>query len=698
MLKGRNIILGICGGIAAYKSVTLLRLLQKAGAEVQVVITPAGKEFITPVTLSALSRRPVVSEFFTANTGEWHSHVDLGLWADLMVIAPATASTLAKMAAGVADNMLVTTYLSAKEPVMVAPAMDLDMYRHPTTQRNLEQLKRDGVMVVEAESGYLASGLEGKGRMAEPEEILAAIEKFFAAEEDFNGKKVMITAGPTYEKLDPVRFIGNFSTGKMGYAIAGEFARRGADVTLVSGPVSDSLKAEYEGLGIKRVDVESARDMHHVAMEAFPGSDVAVFAAAVADYRPEHCADSKIKREGTDEQIVKLMKNPDIAADCGRNKRDGQISVGFALETDSGLDQARRKLDNKNLDMVVLNTLQDAGAGFGTDTNVVTLVSREKEERKPLRSKKDVARDIVDAVLKMMCSLLLAFFGMLSAEAQEFRATVEVNSQKIEGTNKSVFEQLQEALNSYMNETKFSNATFSSTEKLECRMFFTVNEYADDRLKCDLQLQLIRPVYNATYTTTLFNFKDNKVEFDYREGDPIIYNEQFTENNLTAIIDFYANLFLAIDFDSFSPKGGQPFYDRAQTIVQNMQSSGESGWRTFDDTKNRAAVLGSYTDGNTSVLRQMLYDYHRKGLDEMVTSPDKGRAAITESLKGLKTVYDNSPMSVGLSIFRDSKLDELVNVYSKAPETERTTVYDLLQPIYPTESQRLNQIKNPEVK
>lgn len=288
--------------------------------------------------------------------------------------------------------------------------------------------------------------------------------------------------------------------------------------------------------------------------------------------------------------------------------------------------------------------------------------------------------------------------AVVTAQAQEFRANVEVNAQKIEGTNRSVFETLKEQITSYMNETKFSDATFGGVERLECTIYLTVSEYQDDRIKGDLQLQLIRPVYNSTYTTTLFNFKDTRVEFTYREGDQMNYNETQSESNLTAILDFYANLFLAIDFDSFSPKGGERFYERAQSIVQQQQSSGEIGWRTFEDTKNRAAVLSSYTDGNTSGIRDLLYNYHRKGLDEMVTSPDKGRGVITESLKEIKKIYDVAPMSVALSIFRDSKLDELVNVYSKAPETERKDVYDLLQPIYPTEGTRLNQIKNPEQK
>lgn len=298
--------------------------------------------------------------------------------------------------------------------------------------------------------------------------------------------------------------------------------------------------------------------------------------------------------------------------------------------------------------------------------------------------------------LRFMALTAIVTMAAVSARSQEFRANVEVNSQKVEGTNRNVFETLKEQITNYLNETKFSDATFSPTERLECTFYLTVSEYADDRMKCDLQMQLIRPVYNSTYTTTLFNFKDTRVEFDYREGDPLTYNETQPENNLTAILDFYANLFLAIDFDSFSPNGGERFYERAQSIVQQQQSSGEIGWRTFEDTKNRASLLSSYTDGNTSGIRNLLYNYHRKGLDEMVTSPDKGRNVITESLSEVKTIYDNSPMSVALSIFRDSKLDELVNVYSKAPESERVKVYDLLQPIYPTESSRLNKIKNPE--
>ena len=396
MLKGKHIILGITGGIAAYKSVYLLRLLIKAGAEVQVIITPSGKEFITPVTLSALSGKPVVSEFFSANTGEWHSHVDLGLWADAMVIAPATASSIAKMAHGVADNMLITTYLSAKAPVFIAPAMDLDMFAHPTTQNNIELLKSYGNHIIEPTSGELASHLVGKGRMAEPESIIEKLTAFFATGKDLQGKKMLITAGPTYEKIDPVRFIGNYSSGKMGYALAEEAARRGAQVTLVSGPVA--IRAKHSA--IKVIDVESAKQMYDKCVNIFPDVDITIMCAAVADYAPEKQSDVKIKREKDDIPVIKLVKNPDIAASLGKMKTEGQILVGFALETNNEETNAQDKMQRKNLDAIVLNSLNDSGAGFGTDTNKVTIFFADGNKKMyDMKSKAEVAKDIIDAII-----------------------------------------------------------------------------------------------------------------------------------------------------------------------------------------------------------------------------------------------------------------------------------------------------------
>ncbi|MDE6098977.1 MAG: bifunctional phosphopantothenoylcysteine decarboxylase/phosphopantothenate--cysteine ligase CoaBC [Muribaculaceae bacterium] len=395
-LKGKHIILGITGGIAAYKSAALLRLFVKAGAEVQVVITPNGKEFITPVTLSALSGKPVVSEFFSANTGEWHSHVDLGLWADAMVIAPATASSIGKMANGIADNMLITTYLSAKCPVFIAPAMDLDMMAHPSTQRNIELLRSYGNHIIEPAEGELASHLVGKGRMEEPENILAFIENFFSEEKPLEGLKALVTAGPTYERIDPVRFIGNFSTGKMGYAIAEALSRKGAEVVLVSGPT-----ALPEPVGVRTIRVESACQMLDVSRKEFDSCDIAVWTAAVADYAPAHPCNSKIKRQKAAIESIELVMNPDIAATLGQVRSSTQTLVGFALETDHGPENATKKLRSKNLDIVVLNSLEDSGAGFGTDTNKITIFDRcGSSESFPLKSKAEVAEDIVDYIIK----------------------------------------------------------------------------------------------------------------------------------------------------------------------------------------------------------------------------------------------------------------------------------------------------------
>ena len=391
MLKGKKIVLGITGSIAAYKACQIIRLLVKAGAEVQVVITPAGKEFITPITLSALTQKPVISEFFAQRDGTWHSHVALGLWADAMLIAPCTASTLGKMAHGVADNMLITTYLSMKAPVFVAPAMDLDMYAHPTTQQNLDTLRSFGNHIIEPQSGFLASGLEGKGRMEEPEKIVEVLDAFFSESSPLTDKSILITAGPTYEKIDPVRFIGNYSSGKMGFALAEECARRGAHVTLVAGPVA--IQAKHEN--IQRIDVESGEEMYQAAVQHFPDSDAAILCAAVADYRPAEQADKKLKREA-DDLLLRLVPTRDIAAELGRMKRKEQVLVGFALETNDEETNAQKKLEKKNLDFIVLNSLQNKGTCFRSDENQITILSRNGKKEYPKKPKTEVASDIID--------------------------------------------------------------------------------------------------------------------------------------------------------------------------------------------------------------------------------------------------------------------------------------------------------------
>lgn len=391
-----KIVLGITGSIAAYKACTLIRQFVKQGHEVQVVITPAGKEFITPITLSALTSKPVISEFFAQRDGTWHSHVDLGLWADAMVIAPATASTIGKMAHGIADNMLVTTYLSMKAPVFVAPAMDLDMWAHPSTQDNLQLLKARGVTIIEPASGELASHLVGKGRMEEPEKIAEVVLKHLEPLKPFSGRRILITAGPTYERIDPVRFIGNYSSGKMGFALAEECARRGAQVEMVCGPVQCTTQER----GITLTRVESAQQMWDAASRLFPDCDAAILCAAVADFTPEKVADNKMKREG-DGLVLRLKPTQDIARGLGEMKREGQKLVGFALETNDELAHAEEKLQRKHLDFIVMNSLNDEGAGFQHDTNKVTIITPTERLPFPLKPKREVASDIIDQLVKL---------------------------------------------------------------------------------------------------------------------------------------------------------------------------------------------------------------------------------------------------------------------------------------------------------
>lgn len=396
MLKGKKIVLGITGSIAAYKSCLIIRELKKKAAEVQVVITPAGKEFITPITLSALTQKPVISDFFSQKDGTWHSHVDLGLWADAMLIAPCTAATIGKLAHGIADNMLITTYLSMKAPVFIAPAMDLDMYAHPSTQANLAILEQYGNHIIEPQSGFLASGLEGKGRMEEPEMIVNALENYFSTSLSLKGKKIVITAGPTFERIDPVRYIGNYSSGKMGFSLAKQCVDRGADVTLIAGPVSMKCSSD-----IHRIDVESCEEMHAAAIEAFKNADIAILCAAVADFRPDNIAEKKIKR-GNESLMLQLQPTHDIADSLGKIKRKGQLLIGFALETNDEEVNARKKLKKKNFDFIVLNSMNNPGTCFQSDDNQITIITNDTTKVFEKKSKDKVADDIIDEIERLL--------------------------------------------------------------------------------------------------------------------------------------------------------------------------------------------------------------------------------------------------------------------------------------------------------
>ena len=688
ILNGKHIVLGVTGSIAAYKAAFLVRLLIKRGAEVQVVMTPAGKEFITPLTLSTLTRKPVVSEFFDRRDGSWNSHVDLGQWADAMLIAPCTASTIGKMASGVADNMLITTYYSMKAPVFIAPAMDLDMYRHPVTQHNLETLRSIGNIIIEPASGELASQLVGKGRMQEPEEIVAALEEYFTKQAQLSKKKVLITAGPTYEQIDPVRFIGNWSTGKMGFALAEECAQRGADVTLIAGPVN--LTTEHPN--IRRIDVKSAHQMYEAAMENFPGADAAILCAAVADFTPAVTSDTKIKRKG--DMTITLKPTEDIAAALGAIKRPDQRMVGFALETDNEASNAQGKLERKNLDFIVLNSLRDEGAGFGYDTNKVTLIDRKGSQELPLQSKKNVAKAIIDklaGLLFCLAFLLMPFKG----QAQELDPTLTVNTSKIQGTDKDVFKSLENAIKELLVHQVWTDYHFTDKERIQCNFNLMVNKYdaQTGKMECELTVQSSRPVYGSTYNTTVFNFRDTEVEFNYTEQDRLEYMPGMTpDNNLTAILAYYSLLIIGLDFDTMSPSGGTDILRQVENIAANAQSLG-SGWRSFDNQANRYAIITDYMNGTMADFRQLQYKYHRQGLDDMSANADRGRATITESLDLLKKAKQAKSTSALPTLFTEIKKTELISIYSAGIDKEKQMVKDLLSQVNPSLTNEWDAIK-----
>lgn len=688
-LLDKHFVLGITGSIAAYKAATLIRLLIKQGAEVQVVITPSGKEFITPVTLAALTSNPVISEFFSRRDGSWHSHVKLGEWADAMIIAPCTASTIGKLANGIADNMLATTYSSMKAPVFIAPAMDLDMFNHPATQKNIETLKSYGNIIIEPAEGELASKLMGKGRMEEPENIIKILEEYFSLQADLSKKKILITAGPTYEQIDPVRFIGNHSTGKMGFALADECAKRGASVILVTGPVNLTTTAP----NITRIDVTSAREMLEFTEKHFKECHAAILCAAVADFTPEQPANSKIKRK--EGMVLKLKPTVDIAATLGAQKKPSQIVAGFALETDNEIVHARNKMIKKNLDFIVLNSLRDPGACFGHDTNKVSIIDSNNCNTLPLKSKKEVAKDIVNKLSGLLISILLLICSFSVTVAQELNATVLVNSSKIPGTNKDIFTLLQNSLSDFINNRIWTSYNFSTNERISSNFNIIVNKYdiGSEKFECELIVQSSRPVYNSSYNTTVFNYHDTKFDFTYKEQDRLEFNENSVNNNLTAVIAFYCYLIIGIDMDTMSPKGGSETLQQAENVANYAQSLG-SGWRPFDSDKSRFSIINDYLNGNLASFRDLQYVYYRKGLDEMAQNSERGRATITESLELLSKTKIAKSTSLLPILFTEIKKDELVNIYSKGLDKERENVANLLLNINPSLSTSWNVIKN----
>ena len=678
MLKGKKIVIGVTGSIAAYKAAILVRLLVKQGAEVQVVMTPSSREFITPLTLSTLSGRPVLCDFFNSGSGEWHSHVELGLWADAMIIAPATAATIGKMAGGIADNLLVTTYLSMKAPVFVAPAMDLDMFAHPSTQHNLQVLRSYGNHIIEPAAGELASHLCGKGRMEEPENIVAALKDFFLAGNSLAGKRILITAGPTYEKIDPVRFIGNYSSGKMGFALAAECAARGADVTLVAGPVS--LKTPHAA--ITRVDVESAEEMYKAATEAFPSCDAAILCAAVADYHPATRADKKIKRTG-EGMTIELEANKDIAAALGRQKSAEQRLVGFALETNDGETNAREKLAKKNLDFIVLNSLADKGAGFAYDTNKVSIISNEGVTEYPLKSKLEVARDIISHLSRLLLvAVMLLLPSAVMASGEELNAKVTLNRSKVQSADSEVFEQLQDGITQFLNERKWTVNSYEEHERIDCTFGFVVENYSPDgSFTCSLMVQATRPVYGSTYNTTTFKYEDKAITFTYQPFDRLDFNEDNLDNNLTAVLAFYAYMVIGFDMDSMGDLGGSEWLNKALNIANNAQTLGDAGWRASSSDNNRYSIIDDYMNGALEPVRKLMHKYHRFGLDVMYKNAANGRKAVGECMTMLKQAYDDRSLSYFPKLFLEYKNDELLNIYSQGSIKERMDVQKIVTTI-----------------
>jgi phosphopantothenoylcysteine decarboxylase/phosphopantothenate--cysteine ligase len=576
-----------------------------------------------------------------------------------------------------------------KAPVFIAPAMDLDMYAHPSTQRNVEILRGYGNIVLEAASGELASHLNGKGRLEEPENIIRALKDFFFAGSELKGKRVLVTAGPTYEKIDPVRFVGNYSSGKMGFAIARECAERGASVTLLAGPVS--LATPHPS--IKRVDVESANEMYEAAVSEFPSFDVAVLSAAVADYRPAVQASEKIKRTSSG-MTIEMEANRDIAAALGGMKKEGQCLVGFALETNNGEMNANAKLQKKNLDFIVLNTLEDKGAGFAHDTNKVTIIDRNGKEEYPLKSKKEVAKDIVSHIVKFFMLFLVMLLPVAaSAEGEELNAKVTLNASKVQGSDTEVFEQLENSLSEFINNRKWTANTYEEEERITCNFTFIVNSYSNDgSFDCSLMVQAARPVYGSSYQSTLFMYEDKSIKFTYQPFDRLEFIEDNLDNNLTAVVAFYVYMIIGMDMDTMGELGGSEWLNKSLNIANNAQNLGDAGWRAGSGNSNRYSIIDDYMNGAMEPVRKLMYRYHRLGLDTMYRNADNGRKEITESFDLLKKAYEDRPLAYFTKLFTEYKVDEIVNVYSKCTAEEKKSVVEILSSINPSLSTEWDKI------
>lgn len=697
-LEGKHILVGISGGIAAYKIPDLIRRYVKCGAEVRCVATRNALNFVTPLTLETVSQNAVYTDVFHSPETRTTAHISLADWADVFVVAPATANVIGKMAAGIGDDALTTQMLAFRGPALIVPAMNEGMWNNPIVQRNIGILRDTaGMTIMLPAAGELACGTCGTGRMPEPQEILTATNDMLAPQ-DLTGKSILITAGPTQELIDPVRYISNFSTGKMGYALADECRARGARVTIVSGPVSTT--AQHGDINI--IPVTSAKQMYKAAMHEQQENsyDGVILCAAVADYLPSKTCDKKIKRND-DSVTLELSATEDIARAIGQNKREGQWLLGFALETDNEQANAQKKLESKNLDYIVLNSLNDDQAGFGYDTNKVTLLSRSGNKAVlPLMDKRSVARKIMDYVLGL-CMALLLFVMPLNTTAQELNCRVTINSDQIQGSNKQVFNTLQNSISEFLNNRRFTNQTVTQQEQIESNMLIVVNGYdqSTNMFSCEMTLQSRRPVFETSYTTTILNHKDNQFNFQYAEFDQLEFQPNTFTSNLTALLTFYAYLIIGFDADSYSPMGGSPYFQLCETIVTNAQSasiegSEMKGWKAFADHRNRYAVINNLMDDAFKPFRLFMYQYHRLGLDMMSGNVANGRAEIASNIETLRKVNRARPQTALVALFLDAKSDELADIFAKGTADEKRNVYQILMDVDPTRSNTYDRINS----
>lgn len=689
-LQGKRILLGVTGSIAAYKAAHFTRLLVKEGAEVQIIMSTSALSFITPLTLATLSKKPVLVEFQNDGTGEWNNHVALGMWADLFVVAPLSANTLFKFAKGACDNLLTATYLSAKCPVMVAPAMDLDMYRHTAVKDNLQALRSYGNTILEAEEGELASGLHGEGRLMEPEHMVEHVLKHFQDLDMLAGKRFLVTTGPTYEAIDPVRFIGNHSSGKMGVAVAMEIAQKGGNVELVLGP--GALEPSHANIQTHRV--RSAEEMYEAAKKHHDEADCAVFAAAVADFAPLQPSDQKIKKDQA-EMSIPLKRNRDIAGELGKVKRPGQVHVGFALETGEEEKNARSKLEKKNFDMIVLNSLRDEGAGFQHDTNKVTFFFKNGEkEQTGLLPKTEIAGLLVSHIRKLLAAVLLLLLCN-PVSAQQLNFTVTINSDRANTQERDIFENMKAAFEQFLNGTNWIEDEFSPHERIKGNLLITINEMPQINLfNATVQVQTLRPVYGSNYESLLFNFADRNWTFEYVESQPLEFQRFSFVDNISSLLAFYAYIALGIDYDSFSPRGGDSIFEIANSIVSNAQQSSRPGWNQNPSERRNRYWLSNALYGSQAMVpvRDAYYLYHRQGMDLLAARPNEAYQNILEAIRKVSEANRAQPNSILTITFMDAKSDEISKVLKNASLEIRTEAVELLLQVDPNNARKYNEI------